>query len=1305
MYSQQIKFTKELSKNNLSSTHEAEIDGVRCIVKCVMISNASTLDIEKIKRNLDAQIKFSAALDNEEYQKNIALFTKSCGHENKLCYFRPYVDGVSLAEKIKESNCLSSDEASQIILKIARILAYAHQHGITHGDLKPENIIISDDDSISIIDWETMKLNKEAQDLYADGRTLKPEDLIGTPHYMAPEQCNGDVSEQADVYALGMIYYKMLTGETPFDHCEILKIYEAKHRDIDDTVFHDKKINADITQIIGSALKVDLNNRTPSASQFVKEIENYLNITSSAKEVHPVESNGGEVIPHDRGSTAREEYKLVLIGHPGAGKTVLATGLYAMSDEKFSVEGASSETIKFMDGVKTILQRGEWPEPTAKSKVKKLDFKVFYNNHQDCISFDEYAGENVLSTNYFKDFFDPCPAGAIILLNPSFIVAVDDLTRNKQIASLKNCISYLSEQENPPAIAFVITAADRLKTDLKDKASEFEKYKKEIRNSLKAHKMNFKIFAVSVTGEIENNTENEKAALNPAEKGYEVKKPFIWILKQIHQSKQFSIFKKVIRWSCIALILLAVIATGRWCWEWHDNNELLNRFTKLNAIHSGKDKVDDLDKYIKNLAIFRAELCLKKHILTENNAGSQVAECNSQCMKWTQRCLFPDRRRALENTILRIEEKIDEVKSRLLLRKYDDLQRVVGKGAFKDECSYLISDFKEWVPLSAKGMELKEIFKKEKYDTLPAVKERHQFAVVDEKLRKVVSEKNSEYPIALDSDINQLPTEAKTHLLKEEWKQLKKQIDEHRLAAHQSVERVQFSNIEQLITSVINDANCKVFPADIDTQIQHLPHKSSLSFQERKSLDENLKRLCNQARKSVATRISEDVKNILHSVIKNSGDEIPAEYTKKYQEWRDAMGYFVEPKEAEEIDKEILGLLQKAHEKVFIHLCNKMQGDIDSFKGNTGELADLIRRYNVFFKTNSYNVKDASFQNQKNISFVKLRNRLEGYIKDQCSQFDKEQMSEKCECPPEFKDDIEKNILPLVPEIKAELQNLLNSKLQETSNKWKAERLRVVNAFISTHRDSTALEILTGNYGLKDLCRPDNEYSNPYLRDVEKFFINRLNSEINDFIDKIGKRNFSDDDFLYMKKLGAISKNKMSGVGAIIDRNCPNIKSSKKWQWLEKYFEWKNTNTSFRMVMGDLSVCVSYLAPDKPYFNEFYCKIGGQTLTSYHSSGWNTTRFKNDVYISFNDSEYWPPAARDVTVNQKWVFYAKIKDCKGAGDRNIAEVYSSFYPGVDDIDSPIEASGDNGVIVRINFDLNGIPFLRWLKSNPVPEAR
>ena len=139
--------------------------------------------------------------------------------------------------------------------------------------------------------------------------------------------------------------------------------------------------------------------------------------------------------------------------------------------------------------------------------------------------------------------------------------------------------------------------------------------------------------------------------------------------------------------------------------------------------------------------------------------------------------------------------------------------------------------------------------------------------------------------------------------------------------------------------------------------------------------------------------------------------------------------------------------------------------------------------------------------------------------------------------------------------------------------------------------------------------------------------------------------------------------------------------------------------------MGDLAVRVSYRWPDKPYFNVFYCKAAGQTLTSYHSSGWNTTRFKNDAYVSFTDAEYWPPAARDITIGQNWEFYAKIKDCKGAGDRFIAEVYKAFYPGVDDIGSSIEASGDNGVIVRINIDVNGEPFERWLRNNPVPEVR
>ena len=149
----------------------------------------------------------------------------------------------------------------------------------------------------------------------------------------------------------------------------------------------------------------------------------------------------------------------------------------------------------------------------------------------------------------------------------------------------------------------------------------------------------------------------------------------------------------------------------------------------------------------------------------------------------------------------------------------------------------------------------------------------------------------------------------------------------------------------------------------------------------------------------------------------------------------------------------------------------------------------------------------------------------------------------------------------------------------------------------------------------------------------------------------------------------------------------------------------KRENTSFEVSHGKLEVCVSYYKPNDPYINVFYCKANGRTLTSYHSGGWNTTRFKNDVFTEFKDAEAWPPRSVDMKIGQKWKFHAKINDEEEDPDRTIAEVDYEFYPGVDDISSAIEARGDNGVVVRIYVDISGEPFTRWLRNHPFPNVR
>ena len=1303
MDSQQIKFIKELSKNNFSSTCEAEIDGIRYVVKCISVSDQIPADVEKIKLNLDAQIKFSETLASE-YQKGIALFSNSCKYDKKLCYFRLFIDGMSLAEKIKENKFLGVDEASQIILKIARLLACAHQRGIIHGDLKPENIIISADNSISIIDWETMKLNREAQNLYANGRTLKPEELVGTPHYMAPEQCAGETCEQSDVYALGMIYYKMLTGETPFDDLEILKIYEAKHYDIDDIVFHDKKINADIAQIITSALKVDRNGRTRSVDQLVQELENFLNISSSIREVPVTESAVGEVIIDS--SPGVEEHKLVLIGHPGAGKTVLAAGLYSMNNEKFSVEGTNSETIKFMNEVKTILQRGEWPEPTAKSGVKKLDFSVFYNNHKHCISFDEYAGENVLSANYFKEFFTPCPAGAIILLNPSFIVAVDDLTQNKQISSLKNCISYLSGLENPPPIAFVITAADRLETDLKDRAAEFEKYKQEIKNSLSAHKMDFKIFDVSVTGKIDNNPGNLKAALNPEN----VQKPFLWILSRINQGKTLSVFKKFTRWCVTALVLLALAAAGRWGYEWYIHNDLSNRFNQFKAVHSEAVTADKLNDYIKDLSELRGEWCLKHHINVEKNTGSQTGECNSECIKWTQRCHFPDRREAWANTIREIEEEIDRVNLRRLEKLYEDLKP--GKDAFPDNCKYLEQDLNEWAPLSE--LKLKEQFQEGIFSKIQAEKERHQFLVAEKKLKDIVKKKAAEYPSDLAQEVNKLPKKEQTKLGSAEWKSFSDRINKYRLEALQSVERVNIDNIKNLLTGVIENEKCKIFPVEIDSKKGALPTESNLDKADKQRLDDEVTALYNQARRCVALRIANGVKAILSSVAAAPEKGFPADYEQEYRNWCDSkkfMNYSPESKqEAEKIENEIISLKRTAHKTVFDYSCQTQQHGIESFNGSAADFADLIRKFNQFFESNVHDVQEEHFNAQKQTCFTALETRLEKYIQDWCSNFDKKQMNEKSELIPDTADIINV-LLPLIPEnTRNKLQTQLNGSLEGTKNKWTEERREVINDFIQENKDKNAFDSLNG---IKTLVVKNEESENPFLQRAEKFVLNKIQNEVCSFRDKVYIRNFSEKDFIYIKRLAE------SANGNTIKKFCPILKNALICAWLNKYYEWKNANTDLEVTIGYPSIFPSYRGGEA-YFQSLYWHIyrragekDREVFYNYGSRGYENT-FKIDQWSGFKPTgkDSWPSKNPTAHIGTKFKFHAAVWNTDGFFSRNypITDIDYEFYPGVDDVNGQILRRGNHrrkpgDVTVSLYITVTGVPLKRWLNSNPVPEAR
>ena len=122
-----------------------------------------------------------------------------------------YVDGLSLRQLLHAGK-LKPAQALTIVPPICDALQYAHEQGIVHRDIKPENILLDKQGRVKIADFGIAKL------LGTGGGALTgARDVIGTPHYMAPEQIEKpqEVDHRADIYSLGVVFYEMLTGELP----------------------------------------------------------------------------------------------------------------------------------------------------------------------------------------------------------------------------------------------------------------------------------------------------------------------------------------------------------------------------------------------------------------------------------------------------------------------------------------------------------------------------------------------------------------------------------------------------------------------------------------------------------------------------------------------------------------------------------------------------------------------------------------------------------------------------------------------------------------------------------------------------------------------------------------------------------------------------------------------------------------------------------------------------------------------------------------------------------------------------------
>ncbi len=181
-----------------------------------------------------------------------------------------YIQGKDLQHVIRENPKMPLDRVLKFSQQIAEALAAAHAEGVVHRDLKPQNLLIGNDDQVFVCDFGLAKSFEES----AIGMT-RTGAFLGTPRYMSPEQVEGKPADQrADLYAYGLILYEMVTGDVPFTGESTLKVMYQR---IQEKPKSPKLINADLpnwlVKIIMRCLERDPADRYQSAYEVLADLQ------------------------------------------------------------------------------------------------------------------------------------------------------------------------------------------------------------------------------------------------------------------------------------------------------------------------------------------------------------------------------------------------------------------------------------------------------------------------------------------------------------------------------------------------------------------------------------------------------------------------------------------------------------------------------------------------------------------------------------------------------------------------------------------------------------------------------------------------------------------------------------------------------------------------------------------------------------------------------------------------------------------------------------------------------------------------
>lgn len=241
-------------------------DNIDDRIVAIKILKEEFLANEEFRRRFKNEAKAIAVLSHPNIVK---VYDVSFG--DRLQYIvMEYIEGITLKEYIEQQKAVNWKEAVHFVNQILKALQHAHDKGIVHRDIKPQNIMLLQDGTIKVSDFGIARFSR------GDTRTMT-ESAIGSVHYISPEQARGEITDdKADLYSVGVVMYEMLTGQLPFQSDSAVSVAIMQ---LQQDAKRPREINPDIPlgleQITLRAMQKNARDRYQSASEMLLDLDEF----------------------------------------------------------------------------------------------------------------------------------------------------------------------------------------------------------------------------------------------------------------------------------------------------------------------------------------------------------------------------------------------------------------------------------------------------------------------------------------------------------------------------------------------------------------------------------------------------------------------------------------------------------------------------------------------------------------------------------------------------------------------------------------------------------------------------------------------------------------------------------------------------------------------------------------------------------------------------------------------------------------------------------------------------------------------